>query len=119
MGNNFLQFLCELSAAWQWTVNCRKGLFSIDKPRSNPLSVSEDKVEEPYSPNVSPHELWIQFLFQRFEVVKYSNSDKVSFIVIIIKSSKYLLNYRQHIATSAHYIQNDFHMPIGFFQKCL
>lgn len=40
--------------------------------------MTEDKVEEPYSPNVSPHELWIQFLFQRFEVVKYSNSDKVS-----------------------------------------
>ena len=59
-------------------MNFRKGLFSIDEPSTNPLSVSEDYVEEPYSPNVTPHELWIQFLSQRFEMVKYSSSDKVS-----------------------------------------
>ncbi|CAB3991377.1 Phosphatidylinositol 4-kinase alpha [Paramuricea clavata] len=88
-----LQFLCELSAAWQWTVDCRKGLFSVDEPRSNPLSVSEDNVEEPYSPNVSPHELWIQFLFQRFEVVKYSNSDKVNvFLMLLLRSLPLLVS---------------------------
>lgn len=73
-----MQFLCELSSAWQWTVDCRKGLFSVDRRRTSPLSRFDDADDELYIPNVVPHELWIEFFVQRFEVVKYSNSDKVS-----------------------------------------
>ena len=68
--------LRELSAAWQWTVSGRKGLFAPDPSVDSPLaSFEENKPPEP--PNVLPHDIWLKFLVQRFEVAKYYSEDQV------------------------------------------
>ena len=76
---NFLyhQILSKISAAWQWTVCRRVGLFAADQKVDSPLAVFSDNKSPPTAPNVSPHDIWIKFLARRFEVIKYYSRDQV------------------------------------------
>ena len=76
---NFLyhQILSKISAAWQWTVCRRVGLFAADQKVDSPLAVFSDNRSPPTAPNVSPHDIWIKFLARRFEVIKYYSRDQV------------------------------------------
>ncbi|XP_063676281.1 phosphatidylinositol 4-kinase alpha-like isoform X6 [Bolinopsis microptera] len=72
------QLLMENIAAWKWTVNHRIGLFSPTVPCKRPV-VTDNKLQELSSlaPNCEPHRLWIRFLTQRFEVIKYKSAKQV------------------------------------------
>ena len=92
---NFLyhQILSKISAAWQWTVCRRVGLFAADQKVDSPLAVFSDNKSPPTAPNVSPHDIWIKFLARRFEVIKYYSRDQVrwqvttSFFVVFCPES--------------------------------
>ena len=71
------QILSKISAAWQWTVCRRVGLFAADQKVDSPLAVFSDDRSPPTAPNVSPHDIWIKFLARRFEVIKYYSRDQV------------------------------------------
>ena len=73
----YLQILSKISAAWQWTVCRRVGLFAADQKVDSPLAVFSDNKSPPTAPNVSPHDIWIKFLARRFEVIKYYSRDQV------------------------------------------
>ena len=57
-----ISLLCEMSLAWQATVDQKLGLFSLDQDEGDPLAVSEDHVPQPKPPNVLPHLRWIRVL---------------------------------------------------------
>ena len=69
--------LSKISAAWQWTVCRRIGLFAADQLTESPLSAFSDNRSPPTPPNVAPHDIWIKFLVRRFEVIKYYSRDQV------------------------------------------
>ena len=71
------QILSKISAAWQWTVCRRVGLFATDQKVDSPLAVFLENRSPPTAPNVSPHDIWIKFLARRFEVIKYYSRDQV------------------------------------------
>ena len=71
------QLLSKISAAWQWTVCRRVGLFATDIQVENPLSAFSENRSPPTPPNVVPHDIWIKFLVRRFEVIKYYSRDQV------------------------------------------
>lgn len=73
----FFQMLSKISAAWQWTVCRRIGLFAADQLTESPLSAFSDNRSPPTPPNVAPHDIWIKFLVRRFEVIKYYSRDQV------------------------------------------
>lgn len=73
----YLQILSKISAAWQWTVCRRVGLFAADEKVDSPLAAFSDNRSPPTAPNVSPHDIWIKFLARRFEVIKYYSRDQV------------------------------------------
>ena len=52
------QFLCEMSAAWQLTIDKKLGIFREDKPRPDPLAKAEDQILSPDAPYVAPHQIW-------------------------------------------------------------
>ena len=87
------QILSKISAAWQWTVCRRVGLFAADQKVDSPLAVFSDNRSPPTAPNVSPHDIWIKFLARRFEVIKYYSRDQVrwqlttSFFVVFCPES--------------------------------
>ncbi|KAL5265658.1 hypothetical protein ACHWQZ_G006396 [Mnemiopsis leidyi] len=72
------QLLMENIAAWKWTVNHRIGLFAPTIPCKRPV-VTDNKLQELSSlaPNCEPHRIWIRFLTQRFEVIKYKSAKQV------------------------------------------
>ena len=53
-----VQFMQELSAAWQMTVDSRLGLFAPDKEQTSPLVYSQIDSLRPTPPSVLPHLLW-------------------------------------------------------------
>ena len=69
--------LIKISAAWQWTVCRRIGLFAADQLTESPLAAFSDNRSPPTPPNVAPHDIWIKFLVRRFEVIKYYSRDQV------------------------------------------
>ena len=69
--------LSKISAAWQWTVCRRIGLFAADQLTESPLAAFSDNRSPPTPPNVAPHDIWIKFLVRRFEVIKYYSRDQV------------------------------------------
>lgn len=71
------QILSKISAAWQWTVCRRVGLFAADLKVESPLAAFSDNRSPPTAPNVAPHDIWIKFLARRFEVIKYYSHDQV------------------------------------------
>lgn len=73
------QLLSKISAAWQWTVCRRIGLFAADLKVESPLAAFADSRTPPTPPNVAPHDIWIKFLARRFQVIKYYSYDQVSY----------------------------------------
>ncbi|CAH3130736.1 unnamed protein product [Porites lobata] len=80
-----LQILSKISAAWQWTVCRRVGLFAADQKVDSPLAVFSDNKSPPTAPNVSPHDIWIKFLARRFEVIKYYSRDQVEIFATMLQ----------------------------------
>ncbi|EDO42545.1 predicted protein [Nematostella vectensis] len=81
-----LQMMREISCAWQWTVCRRVGLFSRDTDPESPLASFDDN-SPPKAPDVAPHDIWIRFLAQRFEMVKYYSTDQVQIIMTLVQRS--------------------------------
>ena len=52
------QFIEEMVAAWQMTVDMRLGLFESDQAKGNPLAVEEGKTLHPNPPFIAPHNVW-------------------------------------------------------------
>lgn len=53
-----LQFLCEMTAAWQMCIDLRLGMFAEDAPRPDPLAKHENEDLTPKPPYVAPHQIW-------------------------------------------------------------
>ena len=82
----YFQLLSKISAAWQWTVCRRIGLFAVDLKVESPLAASSDSRSPPTPANVAPHDIWITFLARRFQVIKYYSYDQVSYEMLVVLS---------------------------------
>ncbi|KAG8200239.1 hypothetical protein JTE90_025015 [Oedothorax gibbosus] len=82
-----LQFLQEMSAAWQMTINCQMGLFTEDPVQVDPLAAHEGCELAPNGPFIAPHSLWVKFLSERLEVAKYCNMNEVEIFANILHRS--------------------------------
>lgn len=61
----FVQFLCEMAAAWQFSVDSRIGIFEEDKKRPDPLAKAENEILGPDPPFAKPHHIWTQVHIKR------------------------------------------------------
>ncbi|KAK0074484.1 hypothetical protein PV325_008278, partial [Microctonus aethiopoides] len=82
-----LRFLQEMFAAWQYTVDKRMGLFSLQKEDVNPLAVYEGCKLEPNPPYVKPHEIWVSFIHELIDTAKYSCQETVEMIAMLLHRS--------------------------------
>lgn len=55
------------------------GMFEADKKEVNPLSMSENADLSNKEPLVGPHDIWLEFLINRFKTVKYYNKFQVTY----------------------------------------
>ncbi|XP_052714253.1 phosphatidylinositol 4-kinase alpha-like isoform X6 [Crassostrea angulata] len=85
--NLSIEFLCEMAAAWQFSVDSRIGIFEEDKKRPDPLAKAENEVLGPDPPFAKPHHIWTQFLAERVEVARYSSDDQVSILASLLSKS--------------------------------
>lgn len=94
-------------SAWKYTVQKRLGLFSITFQQTSPLAAYEGLLNqfflylkilyitcylidcslEPNPPFVKPHGIWIQFISDLVETIKYSSYEKVEMIASLIHHS--------------------------------
>ncbi|XP_042899450.1 phosphatidylinositol 4-kinase alpha isoform X2 [Parasteatoda tepidariorum] len=82
-----LQFLQEMSAAWQMTIDRQIGLFAEDPEQVDPLAAHEGCELKPNGPFIGPHSLWVKFLSERLEVAKYCNMNEVEIFANILHHS--------------------------------
>lgn len=94
--------LAELVDAWLWTVASRRGLFAAGIDNSGPAAVlrphltagisnspcTRDPVE-----GIMAHRLWLGFMLDRFEVVKYTGSDQLLLIFRMMQGSMQTSNH--------------------------
>lgn len=84
IGWRILQFLGEMVAAWQRSVDLRLGLFSEEREGVSPLAAHEGCILTPDPPYVAPHNVWIKFITERIEVAKYCSLDQVEMFCIML-----------------------------------
>ena len=82
--------MSKITAAWQWTVCRRVGLFAVEQKAESPLAATSESKSPPIPPNVAPHDIWIKFLVRRFEVIKYYSADQVNLTATLEQSLKYM-----------------------------
>ncbi|XP_063926766.1 phosphatidylinositol 4-kinase alpha isoform X3 [Zophobas morio] len=82
-----IRFLQEMVSAWNCTVQKRIGLFSTSQPLTSPLAAYEGARLEPDPPFVKPHGIWVQFICELVETVKYSSYEKVEMLASLIHRS--------------------------------
>ncbi|XP_056639976.1 phosphatidylinositol 4-kinase alpha [Diorhabda sublineata] len=82
-----IRFLQEMVAAWICTVQKKLGLFSVARPQTSPLAAYEGCRLEPDPPFVKPHAIWVQFICELVETIKYSSYEKVEMISSLIHHS--------------------------------
>ncbi|KAF7274503.1 hypothetical protein GWI33_012847 [Rhynchophorus ferrugineus] len=82
-----MRFLQEMVAAWKCTIYKKLGLFSVSPPQTSPLAVYEGCRLEPDNPFVKPHAIWVQFICELVEAIKYSSYEKVEMIASLIHHS--------------------------------
>lgn len=82
-----MRFLQEMVAAWKCTIYKKQGLFSVTPPQTSPLAVYEGCRLEPDNPFVKPHVIWVQFICELVETIKYSSYEKVEMIASLIHHS--------------------------------
>eukprot|EP01116_Phalansterium_solitarium_P022214 TRINITY_DN7253_c0_g1_i2.p1 TRINITY_DN7253_c0_g1~~TRINITY_DN7253_c0_g1_i2.p1 ORF type:complete len:2046 (+),score=784.72 TRINITY_DN7253_c0_g1_i2:171-6308(+) len=74
-----VSLMTEIASAWSWTVEERLGLFSDAVRKPSPLAVSTvgpsatDGTEAAWRSDVGPHQTWINFLAERFVVIRDTN----------------------------------------------
>lgn len=82
-----IRFLQEMVSAWNCTVQKRLGLFSGTETLTSPLAAYEGCKLEPSPPFVKPHGIWVQFICDLVETVKYSSYEKVEMLAALIHRS--------------------------------
>ncbi|XP_021377626.1 phosphatidylinositol 4-kinase alpha-like isoform X3 [Mizuhopecten yessoensis] len=82
-----IEFLCEMAAAWQITIDKKLGIFQEDRPSIDPLAKAEGQILEPNPPYAGPHQIWTKFLAERIEVARYSSDDQVSILCSLLNKS--------------------------------
>ncbi|XP_058809461.1 phosphatidylinositol 4-kinase alpha isoform X2 [Phymastichus coffea] len=82
-----LRFLQEMLAAWQYTVDKRMGVFSVEEEQVNPLAVYEGCKLGPNPPLVKPHEIWVSFIVDLAETAKYCCQETVEMIALLLHRS--------------------------------
>lgn len=61
-----------------WTIEKRIGMFTPDSEEINPLALSENYDSTCPALNAGPHDVWLEFLINRFKAVKYYNKVQVN-----------------------------------------
>ncbi|KAJ8960814.1 hypothetical protein NQ318_020110 [Aromia moschata] len=101
-----IRFLQEMVSAWNCTVQKRLGLFSVTRPQTSPPGRLRRSVRippnfvrdfikwlylganlEPDPPFVKPHGIWVEFICELVETVKYSSYEKVEMLASLIHHS--------------------------------
>ncbi|XP_067946657.1 phosphatidylinositol 4-kinase alpha-like [Watersipora subatra] len=82
-----IEFIQEMAAAWQYTIDRRLGIFAADEEEVNPLMASDENVPEIKQPDVAAHRIWLKFLSERVEVSKYCSQAQVDIFCVIIHRS--------------------------------
>lgn len=82
-----MRFLQEMISAWNYTVQKRLGLFATSQPLTSPLAAYEGAKLEPDPPFVKPHGIWVQFICDLVDIVKYNSYEKVEMLACLIHRS--------------------------------
>ncbi|XP_023247195.1 phosphatidylinositol 4-kinase alpha isoform X2 [Copidosoma floridanum] len=82
-----LRFLQEMLAAWQYTVDKRLGLFSVDEEQVSPLAVYEGCQLGPKPPMIKPHEIWVSFIIEIVDTAKYCCQESVEMVALLLHRS--------------------------------
>nr|CAH7716979.1 unnamed protein product [Callosobruchus chinensis] len=82
-----VRFLQEMVSAWKCTVQKKLGLFSVSVLQCNPLAAYEGCSLSPDPPFVKPHAIWVQFISELVETIKYSSYEKVEMLASLIHHS--------------------------------
>ncbi|CAH0558143.1 unnamed protein product [Brassicogethes aeneus] len=82
-----IRFLQEMVSAWGCTVNKKLGLFQATETPTSPLAAYEGCQLGPDPPFVRPHAIWVQFICELVETIKYSSYEKVEMLASLIHRS--------------------------------
>jgi phosphatidylinositol 4-kinase len=79
-----LQFMQEMLAAWQSTVERRIGIFAPSIEPDSPLAAYEGCTLTVELPVITPHEVWVNFICELVENSKSCNDDVVEMFIYLI-----------------------------------
>ncbi|VDP93710.1 unnamed protein product, partial [Echinostoma caproni] len=85
-----IQFLNELSEAWQTTIHRGLGVFApndLDDGEVEPLVISEEIRYTPPACDPGPHQLWSQFLSERLYVAQSSSQEQLDIFFDLLQRS--------------------------------
>lgn len=77
--------LSQIAFAWNYTLKEGYGIFSVPPLPKNPLSLEKEKVvDNSHFANPKPHQIWIDFLKERFTIAKQSNCLEQSILLAMV-----------------------------------